>query len=81
MIQNELRIFGLIVVRRSHQLVLTGIDLEAGVIGYGRKEQAERMGEVNLLEDLETIAFARRRRRRRPFADPVHGEDCSLFER
>ncbi len=38
------------------------------------------MGKMNLLEDFETVAFADGRRRRRPFTDAVHGENCGLVE-
>ena len=49
MVQDALREFRLAVGREPHHLVLAGVDLEAGVIGEGRVEQAERMRKVDLL--------------------------------
>ena len=81
MIENELCVFRLAVGREPHHLVFAGVDLEAGVIGRGRIQQAERMRKMDLLEDLEPVAVADRRRRRRPFADAVHGQHGGVLER
>src|SRR5208282_1569101 len=48
--------------------------------GEGGIKQPERVGKVQLLEHLEAVAAARCYRRRRPLADPVHGEDGRLLE-
>ena len=48
--QDRARVLRLAVGRQAHHLVFAGIDLEAGVIGEGRIEQAERMREVDLLQ-------------------------------
>ena len=72
----SLCVFRLAVGREPHHLVFAGVDLEAGVIGERRIKQAERMREVDLLEDLERVAVARSPptsspiRRRRPWSAP-----------
>ena len=79
-VEDELRVFRLAIGREPHHLVLAGVDLEAGVIGERRIEQAERMRKVDLLEDLQAVAVADRRRGRRPFADAVHGQHRRVLE-
>ena len=81
MVENFLRVFRLAIGREPHDLVLAGIDLEAGVIGEGRIEQAERMREMDLLGDGEIAAAPDAGRTRGPFADAVHGEHRRLIER
>ena len=81
LVQNQVAVFRLAVRRQPHQLVLAGIDLEAGVVGKGRVEQAERVGPVELLEELYFTSTANPERRRRPFPNTVHGENSGLFER
>ena len=44
--------------REPHHLVFAGVHLEAGVIGEGGVQQAERVREMNLLDDLEVVAVA-----------------------
>ena len=75
-VENELCVFRLAIGREPHHLVFAGVDLEAGVIGERRIEQPERMGKVDLLEDLEPVALGRSQptsspiRRRRPWSAP-----------
>ena len=52
----SLRIFRLAVRRESHDFVFAGIDLEAGVIGKRRIEQAEGVREMYLLSNREISA-------------------------
>jgi hypothetical protein len=70
----------LAVGREPHQLVLAGVDLEAGEVGEGRVEEPERVRELDLLEDLQPLALADADRRRRPLADAVEGEHRRLGE-
>ena len=81
MIENEFCVFRLAIGGEAHHLVFAGVDLEAGVIGRGGIQQAERMREVDLLEDFELVAVANSGRRRRPFADAVHGEHRRILIR
>ena len=80
-VENELCVFRLAIGRQPHHLVFAGIDLEAGVVGGGRIQQAERMREMNFLKDLQLAAVADRGRGRRPFADAVHGQHRRALER
>ena len=57
MLKNPLDIFRLAIRRQTHQLVLTGIDLEPGVIGEGGIQQAERVREINFPLCQQLIAF------------------------
>src|SRR5579871_221098 len=72
---------GLSVGRKPHELVLAGIDLEAGVIREGRVEKAEGMREMNLTLDLDARAAPDGHRGRRPLADAVHRENGRFLER
>src|SRR5262249_25653820 len=64
-----------------HHLVLPGIDLESGVIRERRIEQAEAVGKVDFLLDLELVTVADPCRGRRPLADAVKREDRSWLKR
>ena len=66
---------------QPHQLVLAGIDLESGIIGESRIEQAQAVGKVDLPLHLQRIAAAHPDGCRRPFADPVHRQDQGVLER
>ena len=79
-VQDRVLELRLAVGREAHHLVLARIDLEAGVVGEGRVEQAERVREVDLLQHLELVALAEAERRGRPLADAVHAEDRGLLE-
>ena len=61
----------LAVGRKPHQLVFARIDLEAGVIGERGVQQPERMGEMDLLDDLEPVVAPERERAGRPLSDAV----------
>ena len=80
-VANDLLVFRRAVGRKPHQLVLAGIDLEAGIVGEGGVEQAEAVREMDLLVDLEVFSIADGGRRGGPFADAVEGEDGGLVER
>ena len=80
-VEDEVAVDRLAVGRQAHQLVLARVDLEARVIGEGRIEQAERVGKMDLLDGRQGRPLANADRRRRPFADPVHGQDHGLVER
>ena len=58
MIEDQAGIFRLAIGREAHHLVLARIDLEAGVVGESRIEQAERMRKVDLACQLERVAAA-----------------------
>src|SRR5215510_10565025 len=47
-IENPIDIVGLTIGGESHELVLAGIHLEAGVISEGRIEQSERVRKMQL---------------------------------
>ena len=80
-VEDELCVFRLAIGREPHHLVFAGVDLEAGVIGRGRIQEAQRMREMDLLENLELAAVAGRGRCRGPLADAVHGEYGRILER
>ena len=65
----------------SHEFVLAVVDLETTVGGHRRIEQAQRVGEVELLEQLDAVRGAVPDARGGPFADTVEGEHRSPFER
>ena len=67
--------------REPHQLVFARIHLEAGVVGEGGVEQAETMGEMDLLVDRQVLAVADGDRRGGPLADAVQRQDGRLVER
>src|SRR5262249_3165391 len=64
-----------------HHLVLARIDAKAEIIGEGGIQEAETVGKVDLLEEVELRSLAQRDGRRRPFADPVHAQEQGLVER
>ncbi len=59
LIEDQVDVFRLAVGGQPHQLVLAGVDPEAGVIGKGRVQQAQRVREVEL--PLRGRACCRRR--------------------
>ncbi len=77
---DELGVFRRSVGREPHHLVLAGIDLESGVISERGIEQAETVGKVDFLLDLQLVAVADRPpmsspiRRRRPSSEPPLAE-------
>ena len=58
--------------RQAHQLVLARVDLEAGVVGKGRIQQAQRVRKVNFALHAQIGATADRHGGGRPFAHAVH---------
>ena len=72
LVEDQVLELRLAIGRQAHDLVLAGVDLEAGVVGERRIEQPERVREVDLLQHLELVALAPGRatsspiRRRRP---------------
>ena len=76
-----LGVLRLAVGREPHHLVLAGVDLEAGVVGEGGVEQAQRVGEVQLAVDREIGRRAQARRGRAPLADAVERQHQRLLER
>ena len=77
-IEEQIDVLRLAVGRKPHHLVFAGVDLEPKVIGQRRIEQAERVGKVQFLEDLEMIAAADAGGRRGPLPHSVHGEHRRL---
>jgi len=77
---DQVCVHGLSVRSEAHQLVLAGVHPEPREIGEGGIQHADRMREPNLLEQLDAIALAFSDGRRRPFTDPIHGENRRLFE-
>ena len=75
--QDQLLVAGFAVGSQSHQLVFTGIDPESGKIGKCGVEQPQRIREMELLEQINLVAFANAIAGRGPFSHPVHGQDGS----
>jgi hypothetical protein len=67
--------------RKAHQLVLAGIDPEAGVIRERRIEQSEAVREADLLDDVDPVAVAERGCGGAPLADAVHRQHQRVLER
>src|SRR5262249_37159216 len=78
---DQVDVAGLSIRRQAHHFILTGIDLEAGVIGKRGVKQSKRMGKVDLFMDHQLIAVPRKYRNGYPFTHPVHGQERSLFKR
>jgi hypothetical protein len=72
---------GLAVRRQAHDLVLSGVHLEAGKIGKSRIEQAEGVRKPLLAQERQLVALADANRRRRPLTDAVHRHHRGLLER
>ena len=66
---------------QPHDLVLVIVDPETQVGRHGAVEQPEGMREMDLLDKAERASLPSSDRRGSPLSDPVHGQDCSLFER
>jgi hypothetical protein len=67
--------------RKPHQFVFTRIHPKSGVVSECRIEQAERVGKVQFLVNPEIVAGSDRKRRRRPFANPVHHQNGGVLKR
>ena len=77
---DQVRVAGLAVGGKAHQLVLAGVDLESGEVGEGRVEQAQGMREVQVVRQVDPIAPARSEAGGGPLADAVQGQDRGLLE-
>src|SRR5262249_25798805 len=66
---------------QSHHLVLAGVHLETGVIGESRVKQAKRVGEMDLLQQVDAVISTDSGARGGPLSDTVHREDQCLVER
>ena len=80
-IEDELDMVRSAVGREPHQLVFARIDLEAGVVGEGRIEQAEAVREVDFLVNGKLVLLADGDRRRGPLAHAVERENQRALER
>ena len=78
---DQIHVLRLAVRGETHDLVLARVDLEAGVVREGRVEETERVGPVDLLEDLDIVAPADADRGRGPLADAVHRQERRFLER
>ena len=73
MVEDAVDVFRLAIGREPHQLVLAGIDLEAGVIGEGGIEQARaNAGSAAPSAIVSSLPRPTADRGRAPFADAVH---------
>jgi len=64
----------------THHLVFGAIYLEAEVVGEGRVEEAERIGEADFLREAELRSFPIPDGCRRPFTHPVDRDDRGIWE-
>jgi hypothetical protein len=80
-VEDRLREARLAVGREAHQLVLARVHLESGVVGEGRVEEAEGVGEMQFPQHLDAVLAAERGRGGGGFADAVEGEDQRPPER
>jgi hypothetical protein len=81
MIEDQPGVLRLAVRRQAHHFVFARIDLEPGVVGEGRVQEAERVRKMQLFQHLQPMAITEADARGRPFADAVDGEDRGLLER
>src|SRR6202035_4873027 len=65
---------------KAHDFVLAVVDAEAQEAGESAVEQAQGMGEVDFLEDLELTAAGAAVGGGGPLADAVHGQHGGLGE-
>ena len=77
---DEMHVCGLAVGRQTHDLVLTGVHFEPGVVGKRRVEEAERIRPVQLASDLKIAATPYAKARGRPLADLINRQDRCLLE-
>ena len=78
--EDEVAVAGLAVGGEAHELVFAGIDVEAAVVGEGRAEQTERVGESEFAEKVEPGAVAVAECGGGPLAHTVEREDCGSLE-
>ena len=77
---DELDVLRLAVRREAHHLVLARVHPEAGEVGEGRVQQAERVRKAQFPQQLDVAAAPDADRRGRPLADAVHRDDGRLLE-
>ena len=80
-VPNAVDVLRLPVGREAHQLVLARVHLEAGEVGEGGVQQADRMREADLVRQLDAVAPPGPERGGGPLADAVHREDGGFVER
>src|SRR5437763_8534472 len=80
MVEDSLGEAWFAVGRQPHHLVFARIDPKTGKVREGGIEEAKRMREMDLLEHCDPIAVAECGRSRRPFADPIHGQNDGVLE-
>ncbi len=74
LVEDQVDVLRLAVGRQPHQLVFAGIHPEAGVIGKGRVQHAQRVREVQLPLRRQLVALAQPHRGRGPLAHPVQAQ-------
>src|SRR5262249_18156736 len=79
-IEDELRILGLAVGRKAHDLILARVDFESSVVSKSRVQQAKAVWLMDLTHRRQGVAAANRNRCGGPFADTIHGEDHGFIE-
>ena len=80
-LEDQVRVDRPAVGGQAHQLVLAAVDLEAAVVGERRVEQAERVGELDVVDQADAVPLADAEGGRAPLADAVEREDRRLVER
>src|SRR6266404_3643845 len=80
MLKDSIGISGLAIRRQPHHLVFARIHFEAGVIGERRLKQANRVGKVDFLPQVDAMLPADPDSRGGPLSDTVHCEDQRFFE-
>ncbi len=80
LVLDDVGVDGLAVGGEAHELVLAGVDLEAREVGEGAVEQAQRVGEAVLEEELDAVALADADRGGGPLAHAVDGDDRRHLE-
>ena len=70
----------LAVGRQAHHFVLARIHLEPGVVGERGVEETDRIGKMQLVENLEVVSSADADRRRRPLSHTIHRQDRRMLE-
>src|SRR5262245_9979539 len=81
MLVDQIDVLWLAIGSQTHDLVFAGVDLEARIVGEGGIEQAERVGPLKLLVDLDVVPAPDAHRCGCPLADAVDREDGRFLER
>jgi hypothetical protein len=80
MIKNEGSIFWFTVGSETHDLVLTGINFETGIVGKSGIEESEGMREFNFRKEVDLITGASAARSGSPLPHPIHSKDSGLIK-